>query len=51
MFWGLDNREEYPMVDKRVKELKITAITAQYTNIKRLDSLMGKVVSLTIVVC
>jgi len=45
---GLDNWEEYPIEDKRVKGLKITAIPAQHTNIKRLDRLMGKVLGFTI---
>lgn len=45
---GLDNWEEYEINDKRVKGLKITAIPAQHTNIKRLDRLMGKVLGFTI---
>lgn len=45
---GLDNWEEYNIKDNRVKGLKITAIPAQHTNIKRLDRLMGKVLGFTI---
>jgi L-ascorbate metabolism protein UlaG (beta-lactamase superfamily) len=45
---GLENWQEYPISDERVKGLKITAIPAQHTNIKRLDKLMGKVLGFTI---
>ena len=45
---GLDNWEEYFINDQRVKGMKITAIPAQHTNIKRLDSAMGKVLGFTI---
>ncbi|MBC7847821.1 MAG: MBL fold metallo-hydrolase [Flavobacterium sp.] len=45
---GLDNWGEYEINDKRVKGLKITAIPAQHTNIKRLDKVMGKVLGFTI---
>lgn len=45
---GLENWEEYKINDVRVKGLKITAIPAQHTNIKRLDKLMGKVLGFTI---
>jgi L-ascorbate metabolism protein UlaG (beta-lactamase superfamily) len=45
---GLDNWEEYNINDARVKGLKITAIPAQHTNIKRLDRMMGKVLGFTI---
>lgn len=45
---GLENWEEYKIKDIRVKGLKITAIPAQHTNVKRLDRIMGKVVGFTI---
>ncbi|MBC7410037.1 MAG: MBL fold metallo-hydrolase [Arcicella sp.] len=45
---GMDNWEEYEINDNRVKGLKITAIPAQHTNIKRLDRVMGKVLGFTI---
>jgi L-ascorbate metabolism protein UlaG (beta-lactamase superfamily) len=45
---GLENWEEYKINDARVKGLKITAIPAQHTNIKRLDKVMGKVLGFTI---
>lgn len=45
---GLENWEEYSIIDERVKGLKITAIPAQHTNIKRLDKMMGKVLGFTI---
>lgn len=45
---GLENWQEYNLTDERVKGLKITAIPAQHTNIKRLDKLMGKVLGFTI---
>ncbi|MFV8345827.1 MBL fold metallo-hydrolase [Flavobacterium sp. ZB4P13] len=45
---GLENWQEYKITDERVKGLKITAIPAQHTNIKRLDKLMGKVLGFTI---
>lgn len=45
---GLENWEEYKIEDDRVKGLKITAIPAQHTNIKRLDRVMGKVLGFTI---
>ena len=45
---GLNNWEEYYVPNKKVKGLKITAIPAQHTNIKRLDKLMGKVIGFTI---
>jgi L-ascorbate metabolism protein UlaG (beta-lactamase superfamily) len=45
---GLENWEEYSIKDERVKGLKITAIPAQHTNIKRLDKMMGKVLGFTI---
>jgi L-ascorbate metabolism protein UlaG (beta-lactamase superfamily) len=40
---GLDDWEEYTVETPKVKGLKITAIPAQHTNIKRLDKVMGKV--------
>lgn len=45
---GLENWEEYKINDARVKGLKITAIPAQHTNIKRLDRVMGNVLGFTI---
>lgn len=45
---GLENWEEYSIKDERVNGLKITAIPAQHTNIKRLDKMMGKVLGFTI---
>lgn len=45
---GLQNWEEYKVETSKVKGLKITAIPAQHTNIKRLDKLMGKVLGFTI---
>lgn len=45
---GLDNWEEYIIETEKVKGLKITAIPAQHTNIKRLDRIMGKVIGFTI---
>lgn len=45
---GLDNWEKYTVSTSKVKGLKITAIPAQHTNIKRLDKVMGKVIGFTI---
>ncbi|MDI9311975.1 MAG: MBL fold metallo-hydrolase [Limnohabitans sp.] len=45
---GLDNWQEHYIETEKVKHLKITAIPAQHTNIKRLDKVMGKVVGFTI---
>jgi L-ascorbate metabolism protein UlaG (beta-lactamase superfamily) len=45
---GLDNWEEYKLETEKVRGLKITAIPAQHTNIKRLDKIMGKVIGFTI---
>lgn len=45
---GLDNWDEYIVETKKVKGLKITAIPAQHTNIKRLDKVMGKVIGFAI---
>ncbi len=45
---GLENWEEYAVKNDKVKGLKITAIPAQHTNIKRLDKVMGKVLGFTI---
>ncbi|WP_290792373.1 MBL fold metallo-hydrolase [Flavihumibacter sp. UBA7668] len=45
---GLDNWEEYKVNTDKVSGLKITAIPAQHTNIKRLDKVMGKVIGFTI---
>ena len=45
---GLDNWEEYTVENDKIKGLKITAIPAQHTNIKRLDKVMGKVIGFTI---
>lgn len=45
---GLDNWQEHHIKTKKVNQLKITAIPAQHTNIKRLDKIMGKVLGFTI---
>jgi L-ascorbate metabolism protein UlaG (beta-lactamase superfamily) len=45
---GLDNWEEYTVETEKVPQLKITAIPAQHTNIKRLDKVMGKVIGFAI---
>ncbi len=45
---GLDNWEEHTIETEKVEQLKITAIPAQHTNIKRLDKLMGKVIGFAI---
>lgn len=45
---GLDNWQEYVVATEKVPQLKITAIPAQHTNIKRLDKVMGKVIGFTI---
>jgi L-ascorbate metabolism protein UlaG (beta-lactamase superfamily) len=45
---GLDNWEEYSLETEKVPQLKITAIPAQHTNIKRLDKVMGKVIGFAI---
>jgi L-ascorbate metabolism protein UlaG (beta-lactamase superfamily) len=45
---GLDNWQEYRVETEKLKGLKITAIPAQHTNIKRLDKAMGKVLGFTI---
>lgn len=45
---GLDNWQEYAVATEKVPQLKITAIPAQHTNIKRLDKVMGKVIGFTI---
>ncbi|WPO78063.1 MBL fold metallo-hydrolase [Flavobacterium sp. KACC 22761] len=45
---GLDNWQEYAVETEKVKNLKITAIPAPHTNIKRLDKIMGKVIGFTI---
>jgi L-ascorbate metabolism protein UlaG (beta-lactamase superfamily) len=45
---GLDNWEEYTVVTDKVPQLKITAIPAQHTNVKRLDKVMGKVIGFAI---
>ena len=45
---GLDNWDEYYLETEKVAGLKITAIPAQHTNIKRLDKVMGKVIGFTI---
>lgn len=45
---GLDNWQEYHIENEKVKHLKITAVPAQHTNIKRLDKVMGKVLGFTI---
>lgn len=45
---GLENWEEYAVKNDKVKGLKITAIPAQHTNVKRLDKVMGKVLGFTI---
>ncbi|MDQ6530674.1 MBL fold metallo-hydrolase [Flavobacterium sp. LHD-85] len=41
---GLDNWQEYNVETEKVNNLKITAIPAQHTNIKRLNKVMGKVI-------
>ena len=45
---GLDNWQEHHIKTEKINQLKITAIPAQHTNIKRLDKLMGKVLGFTI---
>lgn len=45
---GLDNWEEYFIETEKIKQLKITAIPAQHTNIKRLNKIVGKVIGFTI---
>jgi L-ascorbate metabolism protein UlaG (beta-lactamase superfamily) len=45
---GLDNWDEYLVETEKVPQLKITAIPAQHTNIKRLDKVMGKVIGFAI---
>ncbi|MEP6626558.1 MAG: MBL fold metallo-hydrolase [Ginsengibacter sp.] len=45
---GLNNWEEYQVATEKLTGLKITAIPAQHTNIKRLDKAMGKVLGFTI---
>ncbi|MET3025875.1 MBL fold metallo-hydrolase [Flavobacterium sp. UW10123] len=45
---GLDNWQEYNIETEKIKNLKITAIPAQHTNIKRLNKVMGKVIGFTI---
>lgn len=45
---GLDNWQEHYVETEKVEYLKITAIPAQHTNIKRLDKIMGKVLGFTI---
>ncbi|MBW1658384.1 MBL fold metallo-hydrolase [Flavobacterium quisquiliarum] len=45
---GLDNWQEYEVETEKVKNLKITAIPAQHTNIKRLNKVMGKVIGFTL---
>jgi L-ascorbate metabolism protein UlaG (beta-lactamase superfamily) len=45
---GLDNWQQYSVETEKVKGLKITAIPAQHTNIKRLDKIMGKVIGFAI---
>ncbi|KAF2506738.1 MBL fold metallo-hydrolase [Flavobacterium zhairuonense] len=45
---GLDNWQEYNVETEKVRNLKITAVPAQHTNIKRLDKIMGKVIGFTI---
>ncbi|TBX66141.1 MBL fold metallo-hydrolase [Flavobacterium silvisoli] len=45
---GLDNWDEFIVNNEKVNGLKITAIPAQHTNIKRLDKVMGKVIGFTI---
>ncbi|PWA11569.1 MBL fold metallo-hydrolase [Flavobacterium laiguense] len=45
---GLDNWQEYTVETDKVPQLKITAIPAQHTNIKRLDKVMGKVIGFAI---
>ena len=45
---GLEKWQEYNVATDKVKQLKITAIPAQHTNIKRLDKIMGQVLGFTI---
>ncbi|MEJ8844602.1 MBL fold metallo-hydrolase [Lacibacter sp. H375] len=45
---GLDDWQEYSVETEKIKQLKITAIPAQHTNIKRLNKVMGKVLGFTI---
>ncbi|RED23293.1 L-ascorbate metabolism protein UlaG (beta-lactamase superfamily) [Flavobacterium cutihirudinis] len=45
---GLEKWQEYNISTDKVKQLKITAIPAQHTNIKRLDKIMGQVIGFTI---
>jgi L-ascorbate metabolism protein UlaG (beta-lactamase superfamily) len=45
---GLDDWEEYSIETEKIKQLKITAIPAQHTNIKRLNKVMGRVLGFTI---
>lgn len=45
---GLDYWQEHHIKTEKVNQLKITAIPAQHTNIKRLDKIMGKVIGFTI---
>ncbi|QNA43189.1 MBL fold metallo-hydrolase [Lacibacter sediminis] len=45
---GLHDWQEYHIETEKVKQLKITAIPAQHTNIKRLNKVMGKVLGFTI---
>lgn len=45
---GLNNWQEYYIKNEKINQLKITAIPAQHTNIKKLDSIMGKVLGFTI---
>ncbi|UWY27196.1 MBL fold metallo-hydrolase [Flavobacterium sp. TR2] len=45
---GLDDWQEYSIETEKVKNLKITAIPAQHTNIKRLNKVMGKVIGFVI---
>jgi len=45
---GLDNWQEYNIETEKVKNLKITAVPAQHTNIKRLNRVMGKVIGFTL---
>jgi L-ascorbate metabolism protein UlaG (beta-lactamase superfamily) len=45
---GLENWEEYHILTPKIRNLKITAIPAQHTNIKRLVKVMGQVIGFTI---
>ncbi|WP_165352448.1 MBL fold metallo-hydrolase [Flavobacterium anhuiense] len=45
---GLDNWQEYNVETEKVENLKITAIPAQHTNIRRLNKIMGSVIGFTI---